>query len=382
MDINRNYGYKFGFDEEGSVSDPCDEIYRGKGPFSEYETQAVKYLVEKSGKISSAMNFHAFGNLWITPYCYYTGNDNFGLMKPEIANFYKNFEEEIKTMGFYKTGDAKETIKYPANGEASDWMLASHDIISLSPELGSNLETSNSFYPDKETIIDVINEDYRVVELFIRRSLPTFNDSEFGYASESNFIKDKSDLAFNSKTNKHFGFKMQVKNSGITPAKDMIATIKYFDKNINKVVKNVYAYKEENLVPLSFTIDKKNKMIKINESLDIDKLSSSFIYIEMSEKFNFDFKLVLKRYDMEIYSFKNYSDHAAWDLYNSIKKAQLEGYILFFWVFCILILMYFVIYYWNKMRKEADNLHIIEFVNEVKKNKNRGKTYIDDDEDA
>jgi len=25
VDLNRNYGYKFGFDEIGSSSDPCDE---------------------------------------------------------------------------------------------------------------------------------------------------------------------------------------------------------------------------------------------------------------------------------------------------------------------------------------------------------------------
>ena len=62
VDLNRNYAYKFGFDNiDGSVDDPCDEIYRGKSPFSEFETKAVKKLVEISN-ISSCMNFHAFGN--------------------------------------------------------------------------------------------------------------------------------------------------------------------------------------------------------------------------------------------------------------------------------------------------------------------------------
>lgn len=27
VDLNRNYDFKFACDEEGSVADPCDEIY-------------------------------------------------------------------------------------------------------------------------------------------------------------------------------------------------------------------------------------------------------------------------------------------------------------------------------------------------------------------
>jgi hypothetical protein len=30
VDLNRNYEYKFGFDNEGSSDNPCQEDYRGK----------------------------------------------------------------------------------------------------------------------------------------------------------------------------------------------------------------------------------------------------------------------------------------------------------------------------------------------------------------
>ena len=33
-------------------------------------------------------------------------------------------------------GNAMTAIRYEANGEASDWMLAEHGIIAVSPELG------------------------------------------------------------------------------------------------------------------------------------------------------------------------------------------------------------------------------------------------------
>lgn len=38
IDLNRNYGYYFGNDEDGSSGDKCDESYRGEYAFSEPET--------------------------------------------------------------------------------------------------------------------------------------------------------------------------------------------------------------------------------------------------------------------------------------------------------------------------------------------------------
>ena len=51
-----------------------------------------------------------------------------------------------------------------ANGEASDWMLGTHNIISFSPELGQ----TESFYPQKSEALQDILKDYSVVELFLR----------------------------------------------------------------------------------------------------------------------------------------------------------------------------------------------------------------------
>lgn len=40
IDLNRNYGYKWG--GAGTSNNPCSDIYRGTGAFSEPETAAVK----------------------------------------------------------------------------------------------------------------------------------------------------------------------------------------------------------------------------------------------------------------------------------------------------------------------------------------------------
>jgi carboxypeptidase T len=90
VDLNRNYSFKWALDDKGSSSDPCDSSYRGSGPFSEPETQAMrnwmlgnKLSSENSGSTYtgykglkgglncvSAMNFHSYGDLWIEPYNY------------------------------------------------------------------------------------------------------------------------------------------------------------------------------------------------------------------------------------------------------------------------------------------------------------------------
>lgn len=50
VDLNRNFGYRWG--GLGTSKDPCREIYAGSGPFSEPETNAIRYFFE-----ASAANF-------------------------------------------------------------------------------------------------------------------------------------------------------------------------------------------------------------------------------------------------------------------------------------------------------------------------------------
>lgn len=62
----------FAHDNEGSVGeeDVCSEMYRGPAPFSEPETAVIRDFVDKWNNIKIAINFHAFGNLFIIPFNY------------------------------------------------------------------------------------------------------------------------------------------------------------------------------------------------------------------------------------------------------------------------------------------------------------------------
>lgn len=183
MDLNRNYDYKFGLDEEGSQSNPCDQIYRGKFAFSEPETRAIQRLIIQKD-IQAAMNFHSYGDLWITPFNYYNGPIQ-EVMSPEHYNFYSEFFEYLKSNGFTSYGNGQQTIGYVANGEASDWMLGVHDIISFSPELGK----TESFYPGKEDILEDIERDYKVIDYFLGRIYKQVTKKDVNLSLEMNKLR-------------------------------------------------------------------------------------------------------------------------------------------------------------------------------------------------
>ena len=48
VDLNRNYMYKFAFNNKGSSDQPCSEDFRGPTPFSEPETKAVRDFVKEN----------------------------------------------------------------------------------------------------------------------------------------------------------------------------------------------------------------------------------------------------------------------------------------------------------------------------------------------
>lgn len=71
MDLNRNWDYQWG--GKGTSGNPCDQDFRGYKPFSELETIAVKQYVEAhKHKVVLYINFHAYGQLWMTPYGFST----------------------------------------------------------------------------------------------------------------------------------------------------------------------------------------------------------------------------------------------------------------------------------------------------------------------
>ncbi|MFD9902745.1 M14 family zinc carboxypeptidase [Streptomyces sp. NPDC059063] len=62
VDLNRNFAYKWGYDNEGSSPSPSSETYRGTGPVSEPETKAIDRFQKRIG-FTYAVNYHSAAEL-------------------------------------------------------------------------------------------------------------------------------------------------------------------------------------------------------------------------------------------------------------------------------------------------------------------------------
>ncbi|MDX3851564.1 M14 family metallopeptidase [Streptomyces sp. AK02-01A] len=62
VDLNRNFGYKWGYDDEGSSPRSTGETYRGAGPNSEPETQAIDRFEKRIG-FDYGVNYHSAAEL-------------------------------------------------------------------------------------------------------------------------------------------------------------------------------------------------------------------------------------------------------------------------------------------------------------------------------
>ena len=148
VDLNRNYGFKWGYDNLGSSAVPESEVYRGPAAFSEPETQAIRYLcLQHNFKI--ALNYHAYGNFLIYPYGYTT--------TPSDANTtFDNLTSILSQKNRYFFGTGLETVGYHTNGDADDWMYGEkHEklpIFAITPEVGSK---DDWFWPPVSRILQL-----------------------------------------------------------------------------------------------------------------------------------------------------------------------------------------------------------------------------------
>jgi hypothetical protein len=118
VDLNRNYSYKWGYDDRGSSPTPSSETYRGPSAFSEPETTAIRnFLIDKN--FHFALDYHSYGEYIIIPYGYDTVER---APNPERAYFLEiGNGMNTKLNNRYRVGTPLETVRYPVNGDSVDY---------------------------------------------------------------------------------------------------------------------------------------------------------------------------------------------------------------------------------------------------------------------
>lgn len=148
VDLNRNYGYQWGYDNTGSSPTPSSETYRGTAPFSEPETQAIRDFCN-AHQFKLALNYHTYGDLLIYPWGYINA------LTPDHPQFLSLAQSMTQYNG-YTHGNAP-TLLYLVNGSSDDWMYGEQGskpkIFAMTPEVGS------SFWPGPGEIYPLAQEN-------------------------------------------------------------------------------------------------------------------------------------------------------------------------------------------------------------------------------
>ncbi|NOX89248.1 MAG: T9SS type A sorting domain-containing protein [Calditrichaeota bacterium] len=154
VDLNRNYGYKWGYDDVGSSPYPFSDTYRGDAPFSEPETQAVRDFVNGRHFILT-LNYHTYSNLLIYPWGYINA------LTPDSL-IYMHYANGLTLENRYTFGNGEETVNYATNGDSDDWMYGEQSekpkILAFTPEVGDD---SDGFWPNQDRIVPLCKENLR-----------------------------------------------------------------------------------------------------------------------------------------------------------------------------------------------------------------------------
>ncbi len=117
IDLNRNYGYKWGYDNIGSSGSPSSEGYRGPSRFSEIETQVARdfYLPKK---IRTQIDYHSYGSYNLCVWGYSGTAEPI----PDSAMVWEILDSMRVKNGYpaNRTGPCYRVL-YAANGTSTEW---------------------------------------------------------------------------------------------------------------------------------------------------------------------------------------------------------------------------------------------------------------------
>ncbi|MGQ9673872.1 MAG: M14 family metallopeptidase [Candidatus Aminicenantales bacterium] len=148
VDLNRNYGYFWGYDDQGSSPEPGSAVYRGSAPFSEPETQAIRnFFLSKN--IRALVSYHSYSQIILYPWGYTTTPTEQDSLLRQIA---ARMAELMKPVNgrVYQYGQAGPSL-YLTNGDTTDWAFGVAGIPAYTIELPPIDQLGGGFFnPESE----------------------------------------------------------------------------------------------------------------------------------------------------------------------------------------------------------------------------------------
>jgi hypothetical protein len=142
VDLNRNYGYAWGFNNIGSSPDPFNDLYRGTGPFSEPETQTVRDFCNNH-RFTMWLSYHSYGELLLYPW-------GFEATYTDDHDVFLALGDTLTSSNGYFPGNYAMGAIYEVNGDTDDWGYGDTSerdpIFAFTPEVNSSAQ--GGFGPD------------------------------------------------------------------------------------------------------------------------------------------------------------------------------------------------------------------------------------------
>lgn len=193
VDINRNYGYAWGFDDVGSSPHPGSDVFRGTAPFSEPETTAVRGLF-LGHDFRAMISFHSFAQDILYPWGFTTeaapANAELGVVAGTMAGLIAAVRGTV-----YSSGQASRDL-YLTNGDATDWTYSLAGAPSYTIELPPVDIDHGGFFNDESAIGAIFEENLPAMLYLIRyaidhplparRHMPLRRDREASPAARRN----------------------------------------------------------------------------------------------------------------------------------------------------------------------------------------------------
>ncbi|RMH68353.1 MAG: T9SS C-terminal target domain-containing protein [Gemmatimonadetes bacterium] len=152
VDLNRNFGYMWGYDNIGSSPNSSSETYRGTHAFSEPESQAIRDFVAAHHFVVG-LSYHSYGNLWLFPWGYEARDTHHDAVFMELA-------QTATAFNGYTPGNVADGVIYVTNGDTDDWAYGetteTYRYFSLTPEVGT---FSDGFWPPESRIPSLVEEN-------------------------------------------------------------------------------------------------------------------------------------------------------------------------------------------------------------------------------
>ena len=190
VDLNRNFGFKWGYNNSGSSPRADDPTYRGKSAFSEPESQVIRDFVAKHHFVVS-LSYHSYGKMWLYPWAYAKKNPP----EPDGSAFVALGDSCVAYNG-YEAGNYFTGTIYEVNGDTDDWLYGEKGVFAFSPEVGGG---GRGFFPDTTMIMPLVLENlgpnlymaYAAGEepIVKHEPLPDFDRPQESYTVNATIIK-------------------------------------------------------------------------------------------------------------------------------------------------------------------------------------------------